>query len=681
MAEIKVAKSAGFCFGVARAASLIEEEAERINPIYTIGELIHNKTYVDMLRGKGVYAVTVEEALALPKGSRVVIRTHGIPKSDTDALVAAGMSVLDATCPYVKKIHSIVEAETADGTPLIIMGDAGHPEVLGIRSFAGGECRMFSSAAELETFFADGGVESSRFLDGKEPVMVSQTTFSVKEWKKSQLFIKKVCTNAKTFDTICSVTEKRQEEAHSLALESDLMVVVGGHHSSNTRKLMEIACSECAAVHIERADELRSLLADKHRYNKIAITAGASTPFSIIQEVKETMADIIKTTGEADELSFEEMLNQSFKTLHTGERVWGTISVVTPAEIHVDLGTKHTGILVYDEITEDSNVVLEDLYKVGDQIEVMPIKFSDSEGTVMLSKKRLDSSKNWASIVEAGEEKTILTGTVKEVVKGGVVVSSSNVRVFIPASQTGIPKEESLDVLKGKSVSFKIIETDDQRKRAVGSIKLASKVMRKQAIDQFMATAEVGQKFKGTVRSVTTYGAFVNLGPVDGMVHITELSWGRIKPPAEVVKVGDQIDVYIKAINVETGRISLGYKTEENNPWNIFASKYNVGDDVKVKVVSIMPFGAFAEIIPGVDGLIHNTQLASKPVSSAASVCAVGDELEVKIIAIDAEQKRISLSRKALLAPEEGDTFEIVEEANVGTEEAVVEEAVAADAE
>ncbi len=673
MTEIKVAKSAGFCFGVARAAELIEKEAKALNPIYTIGELIHNKTYVEMLRKKGVFAVSVEEALALPAGSRVVIRTHGIPKSDTAALINAGMSVLDATCPYVKKIHSIVEAETADGSPLIIMGDAGHPEVLGIRSFAGGESKVFSSAAELEAFFCENKPECEAFLNGNAPIAVSQTTFSVKEWKKSQLFIKKVCTNAKTFDTICSVTEKRQEEALSLATESDLMIVVGGHHSSNTRKLMDIACSKCEAVHIERAEELRSIFTDKHRYLKIAITAGASTPFSIIQEVKEQMADITKTTGEAEELSFEEMLNQSFKTLHTGERVWGTVSVVTPTEIHVDLGTKHTGILVYDEITDDSGVNLEELFKVGDQIEVMPIKFSDSEGTVMLSKKRLDSSKNWASIVAAGEEKSVLTGTVKEVVKGGVVVSSSNVRVFIPASQTGVPKEESLDTLKGKTVSFKIIETDDQRKRAVGSIKLANKVMRKQAIDQFLATAEVGQKFKGTVRSVTSYGAFVNLGPVDGMVHITELSWGRIKPPAEVVKVGDQIDVYIKAINAETGRISLGYKTEENNPWNIFVSKYNVGDDVKVKVVSIMPFGAFAEIIPGVDGLIHNTQLASKPVSSAASVCAVGDELEVKIIAIDAEQKRISLSRKALLAPEEGDTFEIVEEANIGAEEAPAE--------
>ena len=383
------------------------------------------------------------------------------------------------------------------------------------------------------------------------------------------------------------------------------------------------------------------------------------------------MADIIKNTEDMGELSFQELLDQSFKTLHTGERVVGVVSAVTPAEIHVDLGTKHTGILPYDEITEDGGVDLNDLFKVGDEIEVVPIKFNDAEGVVHLSKKRLDSSKNWGTIVEAESEHAILEGTVKEVVKGGVVVSSNNVRVFIPASQTGIPKEESLDVLKGKKVSFKVIEINDQKKRAVGSIRLAQRSEHKKAVEEFYATAEVGQKFTGTVRSLTSFGAFINLGPVDGMAHITELSWGRPKNPADILKVGDKIEVYIKAINVEKKRISLGYKTEENNPWNKFVADYKVGDDINVKVVSLMPFGAFAEILPGVDGLIHNSQLAAKPVAAAASVVAVGDELEVKIIAIDEERKRISLSRRALLPAEElGEGFEIVEEASIGAETA-----------
>jgi len=669
MTEIKVAKSAGFCFGVNRAATLIEAEAEKTSPIYTIGELIHNKNYIAYLESKGVHAIDCAAAIGLPKGTRVVIRTHGIPKEDSEALYGAGLSVLDASCPFVKKIQLTADTHTAEGEPLIIMGDKAHPEVLGIRSFAHGKVFVFSSAAELEGFFGSLSEEDRLLFDEKAPILVSQTTFSLLEYKKSQKILKKLYTNAKIFDTICSVTENRQKELMTLADQSDLVIVVGGRNSSNTRKLTELAASRTRAVHIERADELD--LSELSAYKNIAITAGASTPSSIIQEVIEHMADIIKTGAEdMGELSFEEMLEQSFKTLHTGERVCGIVSAVTPAEIHVDLGTKHTGILPYDEITDDSGVNLEELFKVGDEIEVVPTKFNDVEGTVMLSKKRLDSGKNWAYIVDAESEHAILEGTVKEIVKGGVVVSSNNVRVFVPASQTGIAKDEPLDPLKGKKVRFKVIEINEQRKRAVGSIKLAAKSDRKKAIDDFFASVEVGQKFTGAITSLADYGAFVNLGPVDGMVHITELSWGRLKNPKELYKVGDKLDVYIKAINVEKRRISLGYKTEENNPWNIFVANYKEGDDVNVTVVSLMSFGAFAEIIPGVDGLIHNTQLAAKPVSAPSSVVAVGDKLEVKITAIDVEKKRISLSRRALLSPEElGEGFEIVDEAAPATEE------------
>ena len=671
MVEVRLASSAGFCFGVSRAAKLIEEEAARVSPVYTIGELIHNKRYIHSLEEKGVHAITVEQALSLPEGTRVVVRTHGIPRSDMERLCAAGLSVLDATCPFVKKIHGIADRETACGMPLVIMGDPVHPEVQGIRSFAHGETAVASSAEELLAYLESG--EGKKFAESGF-VMVAQTTFSLPEWKKSQKNIKKLYTNAKFFDTICSVTEKRQEEALALAEESDLVVVVGGRNSSNTCKLAEIAASRTRTLHIETGAELSVLRGIIPTLKTIAITAGASTPPSIIQEVTEQMADIIQNNGEdKGELSFQEMLDQSFKTLHTGERVIGIISAVTPAEIHVDLGTKHTGILPYDEITEDGGVDLCEMFKVGDEIEVVPIKFNDAEGVVHLSKKRLDSSKNWGTIVEAESEHAILEGTVKEIVKGGVVITCNNVRVFVPASQTGVPKDEPLDGLKGKKVSFKIIEINDQRKRAVGSIKLAQRSERKKAVEEFYATVEVGQKFTGVVRSLTSFGAFVNLGPVDGMVHITELFWGRPKDPSEVLKVGDKIDVYVKAINVEKKRISLGYKTEENNPWNIFVANYKVGDDIKVKVVSLMPFGAFAEIIPGVDGLIHNSQLAAKPVAAPASVVAVGDEVEVKIIAVDEERKRISLSRRALLPAEElGEGFEIVEEANAGVEEAPV---------
>lgn len=666
MTQIKVAQNAGFCFGVGRAVELIREEAKQYasyfasdKHVYTIGELIHNKRYVEELKEEGIFPLSADSAVLLPPRTRVAIRTHGIPKADLERLKIAGLSVLDATCPYVENIHRIAHEKTKSGKPLVIMGDPEHPEVLGIRSYAHGAVRVMPDTVSLLAFLRS---PEGAFYVKNGFIVVAQTTFSLEEWKKSQNFIKKLYTNAIFFDTICCVTEQRQKEALALAKESDLVVVVGGRNSSNTRKLYDIAARYTKALYIERAAELDSAKALICAASNIAITAGASTPSSIIQEVTEHMADIIQT-NEAKELSFQEMLDQNFKTLHTGERVTGVISAVTPAEIHVDLGTKHTGILPYDEITDESGMNLNEMFKVGDEIEVVPVKFNDAEGVVSLSKKRLDSSKNWNRIVEAEGEHAVLEGIVKEVVKGGVVVSSNNVRVFIPASQSGVPKDEQLEELKGKKVKFKIIEINEQRKRAVGSIKLALRAERKKAAEEFYASVEVGQKFVGTVRSLTSFGAFVNLGPVDGMVHITELSWGRLRNPADVLKVGDTLPVYVKAVDAEKKRISLGYKTEENNPWNIFFAEKHVGDVINVKIVSLMPFGAFAEIIPGVDGLIHNSQLAAKPVSAPGTVVAVGDEIEVKIIAIDEERKRISLSRRALLSPDElGTGFEIADE-------------------
>ena len=401
--------------------------------------------------------------------------------------------------------------------------------------------------------------------------------------------------------------------------------------------------------------------------NKIAITAGASTPGDILQEVIKQMTDTIN-----ENLSFEEMLEQSFRTLTTGERVTGTVLAVSPAEVKIDLGTKHTGILPYDEITSESGVDLTKEFHVGDSVEVVCKKFSDVEGTVILSKKSIDADKQWTEVVAACENGEILTGTVKEIVRGGCIIMYKNVRVFVPASQTGIAKDNPLDELKGQTVSYRVIETDDQkgRKRAVGSIKLVARAERKKAVEEFYASLEVGQKFTGTVRSLADFGAFVNIGPVDGLVHITELSWGRLKAPSELFKVGDPIEVYIKSVNPEKKRISLGYKTEDNNPWKIFPEQYNVGDVVDAKVVSVLEFGAFAEIIPGVDGLIHISQIAAKPVSNPASVLKVGDTVTAKITAIEPERTRVSLSIRALLAEEEPATEEAVEAVAEATEEA-----------
>lgn len=665
MADITLAKSSGFCFGVQRAVSILEEELQKAETtkknIYCIGEIIHNKTFTNSIKQRGVKIIEPSEIDSISNklkedNSIVFIRTHGVTKQVYELLEKSEINYIDATCPYVKKIHKIVANQPEDST-IIIMGDKNHPEVQGIKSFAKGKVLIFSNCEELKNSL------SAELFKNTNISLAAQTTYNINEWENCQKFIKYLYTNVKIFDTICSVTDERQKEVLALSADNDLIIVVGGASSSNTTKLFHIAEKNCKnAIHIETAKELLNFPPQNFKNTKkIAITAGASTPSSIIQEVLQTMTDITNQDTN-QELSFAEMLDQSFKTLNTGERVTGVISAICPAEIHVDLGTKHTGILPYDEITYESGINLEQEYHVGDPIDVICVKFSDVEGTVLLSKKRIDQSKHWVAIQQASEDGSILNGTVREIIRGGLIVNVQTVKVFVPASQSGIPKDGALEQLKGQKVNLKIIEINDQRKRAVGSIRNATRSLHKKETEEFFATAEVGQKFTGTVRSLTNYGAFVNIGPVDGMVHITELSWGRLKPPAELFNIGDQIDVYIKNVNIEKKRISLGYKTDENNPWKIFENKYNVDDVVETTIVSLMPFGAFAEIIPGVDGLIHNTQIAEKPVGNPASVLKLGDKVTAKITAIDLEKTRVSLSIRALLEDAEADTSASVEE-------------------
>ena len=365
-----------------------------------------------------------------------------------------------------------------------------------------------------------------------------------------------------------------------------------------------------------------------------------------------------------DGMSFEEMLDASFKTLRTGERVKGTVTSVTPTEVHVDLGIKYTGMIPLSELTDDPTAKTEDLVKVGDEIDVVVVKPNDAEGTVLLSKKRIDADKNWDALVEAEQNGTVLTGKVIELTKGGLVMICSFGRVFIPISQTTLPRreepyeEKDLAPFAGQTLEFKVIGTDARKKRAVGSVRAVATEKKKAAEAKFWETAEVGQKFTGKVKSITSYGAFVDLGPVDGMVHITELSWKRIKNPSEVVKVGDFIEVYIKDLDKENNRISLGYKKQEDNPWEKFKANYAVGDVIDATIVSITPFGAFAQIIDGVDGLIHISQLADKRVENVKDIVSVGDVVKVKIIDIDIDNKRISISMRALLEDEDDADYE-----------------------
>ena len=370
-----------------------------------------------------------------------------------------------------------------------------------------------------------------------------------------------------------------------------------------------------------------------------------------------------------DGMSFEEMLDASFKTLRTGERVKGTVTSVTPTEVHVDLGIKYPGMIPLSELSDDPNAKTEDLVKVGDEIDVVVVKPNDAEGTILLSKKRIDADKNWDALVEAEQNGTVLTGKVIELTKGGLVMISPFGRVFIPISQTTLPRreepydEKDLAPFAGQTLEFKVIGTDARKKRAVGSIRAVATEKKKAAEAKFWETAEVGQTFTGKVKSITSYGAFVDLGPVDGMVHITELSWKRIKNPSEVVKVGEEIDVYIKALDPEKKRISLGHKMDADNPWTILSEKYSEGDVVDVKIVSLTPFGAFAEVIPGIDGLIHISQIADHKIAKPADELSVGEVVKAKITAIDYDAKKVSLSIRALLEAENAPEDDAAEEA------------------
>lgn len=642
MSRVKVAESAGFCFGVDRAVKMVYGELENNTRVATLGPIIHNQDVVNDMKSRG--ARIIESVDELESDETVVIRSHGVGSRVYEQIKAKGNRMLDATCPFVSRIHKIAAEKTAEGYFILIAGDKNHPEVQGIVGHCDKNYLVFKDNFELKDFF-----EKKYKNLGKRVAIVAQTTYNIVVWDMCLKVIPKDDPNVVIFDTICNATDARQSDARELAEQSDLMLVVGGRHSSNTVKLFEVCSRYCKTFHIENADELRTLnLPDAE---KIGITAGASTPAYIIKEVQTKMAEneIIKTNSD-EEIDFAEALDQSFKKIHTGDKVKGIVVEVNSNEVTVDLGTKHTGYVKLEDLTDDSTKTPADIVSVGDEIELIVIKVNDAEGTVALSKRKVDEQAGFEKITKAYEEGTILEAAVQHVVNKGVTLNIYGVRVFIPASQTGLPRGAELDQLLKKKVEFKIIEVSgDGRKKAIGSIKAVSDAKKEEARAKFWETAAVGDTFTGKVKSLTSFGAFVDLGGIDGMVHISELSWKRIKHPSEVVSVGDTLEVYIKDLNPEENRISLGFKKAEDNPWEIFKANYNVGDVVKATIVSITSFGAFAQIIDGVDGLIHISQIADKKVENVKDILSVGQEVDVKIIDIDTEAKRISISMRALL--------------------------------
>ncbi len=643
MKELRVAESAGFCFGVRRSVEMAEALLEKEGVCSSLGQLIHNEDVVAALEKRGLRVI--DSPTELNSGDNVLIRAHGVSRQTYADLEQVGAVITDATCPKVRAIHKIVSGAQAEGRFVIIIGMRRHPEVEGICGWCG-EHAVFENAAELAQWLD----ENEAFWE-KPITVVVQTTQTHNNFTECCDIIKKRCTNTKISDTICLATFTRQEEAARLASECDAMVVIGGKHSANSLHLAQICGESCQNVQfIERTDELS--LDMLKAPDTVGLTAGASTPAWIIKEVRNKMSDEIKVEeSEVEkEKSFDEMLEETLKTIYNGDKVTGTVVAITGTEISVDLGTKYSGFIPTTEFTDDG-IKVEDAVKVGDTIEAVVVRVNDVEGTAMLSKKRLDAAKVWNDVEAAVDDGTIMEGVVTEENKGGVVVSVKGVRVFVPASQTDLPREAELSQLLKKTVRLKITEVNKARKRVVGSIRRVAQAERRERAESIWSEIEVGKKYHGVVKSLTSYGAFVDIGGIDGMVHVSELSWGRIHQPSEVVSVGDEIDVYVINFDRDKRKISLGYKDPTGNPWAQFTSKYQVGSVASVTVVKLMPFGAFAEVLPGVDGLIHISQIANRRIGKPEDVLTVGDVIDAKITAIDDDKHKISLSIRALSEP------------------------------
>jgi len=682
MKRLILAKSAGFCFGVQRSVEMAEQ-ALREGPCCCLGQLIHNHAEVARLCSMGMRVIGTPEEL--PEGERVLIRAHGASRATYEQLRKRRAVILDATCPRVQAVQRLAARADAEGRLPIVVGEPGHPEVLA----ACGWCRNALVVPDVHALAE--AVRQQPELRHMPVRILFQTTQTEKIHRLVTDFAKKECTNAEVFDTICGATFERQSEARKIAALCDAMVVIGGRHSANSKHLAELCLENCAVVQfIENAGELDTTAFNAA--NTIGVTAGASTPAWIIKEVKQKMCDEIKiqetqeepvaenaveaaavvaeesapavetvTVEEADaeaapakpdaEKTFDELLEDSIRTIYNGDTVSGIVAAITATEVSVELGTKQSGYIPLTEFTDDTDQKVEDIIHVGDRIEACVVRVNDVEGTVMLSKKRLDAVRNWTDIETAKEEGTVVEGKVTEDNKGGVVVTIRGIRVFVPASQTGLPREAAMSELLGQTVRLKITEVNRARRRVVGSIRAVASRERRERAEKIWNEIEVGKHYNGVVKSMTSYGAFVDIGGIDGMVHVSELSWERIGKPADMLSVGQELDVYVIGFDKENRKISLGHKDPDANPWKRFTDAYEVGSVANVRIVKLMPFGAFAEVMPGVDGLIHISQIANRRIGKPDEVLTVGDQVDVKITGIDNEKQKISLSIRALSEP------------------------------
>ena len=644
--EVLLAKTAGFCFGVKRAIDMVYDQVEKGN-VYTYGPIIHNEEVIKDLESKGVRIIhSIDDFDQIQGDGIVVIRSHGVEKSIYDKVKEKNMELVDATCPFVKKIHNIVNQDSKDGRKIIIIGDITHPEVQGIRGWCNGEPVVVDSveSAEKLSFGADESIS-----------VVSQTTFNHKKFNSIVEIFEKKGYNTIVYNTICNATEERQKEAAFIAKQVDAMIVIGGKNSSNTQKLYEISKKECAnTYYIQTLVDLD--LATFESVGRVGITAGASTPNHIIKEVHGSMAE-----------DFGKLLEEQFaeeNKISTGKIVKGTVISVKEDEIILNINYKADGIITKNEFSNDPSISLTEKVHEGDEIEAKVIKTNDGEGQVLLSVKRVAAEKANEKLEEAYNNGETLKGVVTQVVNGGLSVAVDEAKVFIPASLVSDTFERDLSKYMNQEIEFKITECNPRKRRIIGDRKVLVAAKKQELKEALFAKIQVGDRVKGTVKNVTDFGAFIDLGGADGLLHISEMSWGRVDNPKNVFSVGDEVEAIIKDIQGE--KIALSLKFEETNPWVNAAEKYAVGNVVKGKVARMTDFGAFVELEPGVDALLHVSQISRERIEKPSSVLSVGQEIEAQVVDFRLDDHKISLSMKALL-PEES-VEDVVEESDA-TEE------------
>jgi len=628
--DLVIASTAGFCFGVNNAVKIVFDLATKSeDKIYTLGPIIHNDQVVNKLAESGVTPIDDPEQAILP--AKVVIRAHGVGPNLISALEARGLDIVNATCPYVEKIQRLVCQKYEEGYQIIIIGDKNHPEIIGINGWCDNNAFIIDNEEQVNSL--------PEVL--KSVCVVAQTTFIREKWEKIIQSLNKRFENVSKFDTICNATDKRQAEAEKISKEVDLVLVIGGENSSNTNKLFEICKANCRRTFkIQTASDIPPV--DIKKIKKIGITAGASTPDWVIKEVIHKMSELDKQDFE---MSFADAFESSLVTLTTGQITKGKIIGYNINEVYVDLGFKSDGIIPIQEFSDDADFNPESL-KVGDEIEVFVVRVNDSEGTVMLSKKKVDAVKGWDVLESAYETKKPIAVKINEMVNGGIIGYAYGVKIFIPASQISDRFIKDLSEFVKQVLQVQIIEINKQKRKVVGSSRILIEKSKESASSEVWDSIEIGKTYKGLVKSLMDFGAFVDIGGVDGLVHVSELSWTKIKHPSEIVKVGDEITVSVLDFDKEKKRISLGYKKQEDNPWNKAIEKYEVGNVISGKVVRLVPFGAFVEIEQGLDGLVHISQISSFRLGKPGDVLKVGQQVEAKITELDTEAKKISLSIK-----------------------------------